>query len=101
MQVCVSYEHGLFLRINTRDVIRPCVAISAADNPFLDHDSHIDCSISEIDEFEIEESLGRDGIIGYVDVKCADEVLSKLVTRPYINEADKEILRKSFAEALD
>lgn len=97
MQVCIDYEEGWFLRINTRDVIRPCVPISKALNDFLDHDSHIDCSLHIIDEYEIDDVLKRDGVYGKVNLCHAPEILAALVGSVHISERDKEHLRNLFA----
>lgn len=97
MQVCLDFERGWFLRINTRDRVRPCVAIAQANNSFLEHDSHIDGSLNEIDEFEIEQALLRDGVVGTVDLACASAVLTMLLEAKYINARDKVVLREIFA----
>lgn len=96
MQVCIDYEEGWFLRINTRDVIKPCVPISKSKNDFLDHDSHIDCSINLVDEFEIDEALRRDGIYGRVNLCHASEVMTALVNSRHINNRDKERIEVLF-----
>lgn len=97
MQVCIDYENGLFLRINSKDKIRPCVSILRTDNPFLEHDSHVECSLNEIDEFEIEESLLRDGVIGTLDHGTAPQILEKILASPYTSPRDKEQVRTIFA----
>lgn len=97
MQVCLLEAEGWFLRINTRDVIRPCVAISQAKNTFLATDSFIDCSLCIIDEYEVNEALKRDGIIGKVDASAAPEVLKCLLSATYIRDSDKHVLRGLFA----
>lgn len=97
MQICIDFDEGWFLRINTRGVIRPCVPIAKAANEFLDHDSHIDCSINMIDEFEVEDAMAREGVIGRVDLDCASEVLDALCKAPFISERDKDRLRVLFA----
>ena len=96
MQVCIDYGEGWFLRINTRDVIRPCVAISRSLNGFLDHDSHIDCSLHIIDEYEIEQALRTDGIYGTVNLCHAAEVLEALLRSIHINDRDKRQLKILF-----
>jgi len=100
MQVCIDYDEGWFLRINTRNVIRPCVPISKALNGFLDHDSHIDCSLHIIDEYEIEEVLRTDGVYGTVNLCHTRAVLDALTGSIHINERDKEQLRVLFAPHL-
>lgn len=96
MQACLNYETGWFLRINTRDNIRPCVAIAKADNDFLDHDSHVDCSINEIDEYEIEDALIREGVIGTLSYAYAPAILEVLQAARFINQKDKAELKGIF-----
>lgn len=96
MQVCIDYAEGWFLRINTRDVIRPCVPISKSLNDFLDHDSHIDCSLHIVDEYEIEDVLRRDGIFGQVNLCYASDTLAALLRSIHINDRDKAQLRILF-----
>lgn len=96
MQVCIDYESGWFLRINTKDIIRPCVKIFRDDNPFLKHDSHIECTLLEVDEYEIEDSLRHSGIVGQVSRKIAKDILEKLLEVPYIKRSDKKHLLSVF-----
>lgn len=96
MQICLHYDEGWFLRINTKDVIRPCVAISRAEHAFLDHDSHIDCGLCMIDEYEIDEAMKKSGIIGTITTKVAPEVLRCLLAARYISKKDKETLAELF-----
>jgi len=97
MQVCIDYEKGWFLRINTKNIIRPCVKISKHDNAFLDHDSHIDCSLNEIDEYEIETAFEREGVIGKVEIGYAPTILDELLKTSFIRQDDKEHLKLVFA----
>jgi len=97
MQICIDYDEGWFLRINTRGVIRPCVPISKALNPFLDHDSHIDCSLYIVDEAEIEEVVRLDGVYGTVNLCHAEDTLNALIRSIHISTRDKEQLRVLFA----
>ncbi len=96
MQACLNYGTGWFLRVNTRDNIRPCVAISKAENDFLDHDSHVDCSINEIDEYEIQDALNRGGVIGTISYRYAPEILDALLSARFINQRDKDELKSIF-----
>jgi|GEM_PF-1590969 len=96
MQICIDYDEGWFLRINTRGVIRPCVPIPKSLNEFLDHDSHIDCSLHIIDEFEIDEALRQDGVFGTVNLCHAADTLDALVKSVHISERDKVQLKKLF-----
>ena len=56
MMVCLSFDDGWFLRINTNK-FRPAVAVDKTRNPWLDHDSHVECNLLILDEFLVEESL--------------------------------------------
>lgn len=96
MQVCVDFAEGWFLRINTRDVIKPCVPIPKQMNPFLDHDSHVDCSIHIVDEFEIDEVLRSDGVFGRVNLLHAPDILDALTRSIHINGRDKARLQVLF-----
>jgi hypothetical protein len=94
MMVCLTFERGWFLRINTRNNFRPCVPITRHAHPFLKHDSHVECSLLEIDEFEIEEALTQSGIIGRVDLAAKADICMHLLKAPYISTADKRELAR-------
>lgn len=96
MQACIDFDAGWFLRINTRDRIRPCVPISKAENEFLEHDSHVDCSINEIDEYEIEDAVRREGVIGTMSYSHASDILNALQGARYISQRDKDALNVIF-----
>lgn len=96
MQVCLDYSEGLFLRINSKDHIRPCVAIPKEKNPFLDHDSHIDCSLQMIDEYEIDCAIQKGGIYGQVNLCHAPELLEELLKTTFISKKDKDYLKGIF-----
>lgn len=96
MMVCLSYDEGLFLRINTSDRFRPCVSISQDDNDWLDHDSYIECALLEIDEFELEESVMRNGTVGEVAPSYLAEVREKLLSAKYLRPDDKKRLEEIF-----
>lgn len=96
--VCLNYDEGWFLRINSEDKFQPCVAISKKENTFLKHDSHVECRLLIIDEFELEEELKRKGVIGSVHPNAKDGILKKLLGLGYINKADKDELKRIFSE---
>ena len=96
-QVCLSYERGWFLRINSGDRYKPSVAISKADNTFLDHNSFIECGLLEIDEYEIDDALRARGIIGRVNLASKPDILAHLLSATYISPADKNALTSIFA----
>jgi hypothetical protein len=90
MIVCLSYEKGWFMRINSSARFRPCVPISVVMNPWLDHDSHVECVLLEFDEYEIEESMkNRRNPVGHLHKDYAKAILQALVREPYIRTADK------------
>ena len=90
MIVCLSYADGWFLRVNTKGSFRPCVPIDVKRNPWLDHDSHVECALLEFDEFEIEDSLRNPGnFVGKLHKDHAKAILGALVREPYIRSADK------------
>lgn len=60
MMVCISAADGWFLRINSSGKFRPAVPIDVGRNPWLHHDSHVECNLLMLDEFEIEDSLRND-----------------------------------------
>ena len=97
MAVCVEPDAGLFLRINTRDLVRPCVPILRRDHPFLDHDSHVECDLAEYDDYAIEEGRDRGGIVGRLALRCVPEIREALMAAATISDRDKRLV----AAALD
>lgn len=96
MYVCLSFEEGWFLRINSSDKFRPCVALSQLGHAWLDHDSFIECALLELDEFEIEDAVFRGGIIGSVDGSLASSIADKLLSARYLRPDDKQRLKQIF-----
>lgn len=94
MMVCVSFEDGWFLRVNTNNRFRPAVPIDRARNPWLDHDSHVECVVQEWDEFEITEAIReRGGSIGLLHRDHYPSVLAELLNNRFTRKSDKEKLR--------
>ena len=98
MKVCLWYEEGWFLRINTSDAFRPCVAIEKSYNPFLKHDSHVECALLIVDEYEIEQTLLERGVVGRLSLRHKDDILERLLGATYINEKNKAELKRIFSE---
>ena len=97
MMVCISPDEGEFLRINSRDKFRPCVPIHRLpDHRFLDHDSFIEVNILVLDEFVVEQCLGRSGVIGRVHDGMKDPILECIDGLTYISAADKARIRRDF-----
>ncbi|MFN3970341.1 MAG: hypothetical protein ACK4L4_03075 [Gemmobacter sp.] len=93
MNACVSWEDGWFLRINTRNSFRPCVAIDKACNPWLDHDSFVECNLLEWDEFEMEEAMRSPrNPVGALHSDFREPVLRELIGLRQVRLADKERL---------
>jgi hypothetical protein len=69
------------------------VAIDKIRNPWLDHDSHVECVLLEFDEFEIGESLKTPAnFVGKLHFDYAKPILQALLREPYIRQADKIML---------
>jgi hypothetical protein len=94
MYVCLSFDEGWFLRINSRNNFRPCASAPKSENTWLEHDSFVECSLLALDEFEIEESLRRAGIVGRLNVILKSEILNHLIAAKYIRDDDKARLRE-------
>lgn len=97
MFVCIDFTEGWFLRINSRNQWRPCVPLSRAAHHWLDHDSFVECTFLMVDEFEIEESVRKYGIVGRVSLELRAEVLGHLLAAPYIRNDDKRRLAEILA----
>lgn len=76
---------------------RPSTPISKDLNPFLDHDSHVEAGILEVDEFEAEEAARR-GICGRLNPCHKPAILDAHLGMPIINERDKAVLRMILAD---
>lgn len=96
MYVCLSYEDGWFLRINSTDRYRPCVAIYRSENAWLDHDSFIECALLEVDEFEIDEAITRGGIVGVVGSSLTSSIAETLLSVRTLRPNDKLRLLQIF-----
>jgi hypothetical protein len=93
MVVCVEPDQGFFFRINTDDNYKPCVRIERLpDHRWLDHDSHIECSVLDLDEYLIDEAVRTSGIIGVVSADVARPILATIQQARYISDADKLLI---------
>lgn len=92
MLICLDYGAGWFLRVNTSNRFRPAVAIDVARNPWLDHDSHVECTVLEFDEYTIDDALRSRGPIGRLHGDHFAAILKELLHLPYIRQPDKERL---------
>jgi len=83
--VCVCVDEGLFFRINTANWWQPSFPILVSDNPFLRHDSHVQCILLEHDDYIIRESISRYGIIGNLHAKHIDDIIRALLNNKVIS----------------
>ncbi|SET75794.1 hypothetical protein [Paracoccus homiensis] len=99
MYICLDFDRGWFLRINTKNYPRPSVAISKEQNPFLDHDSHAECGILEVDEYEVEDAVQRGGVVGKLNLVHRTAILEAHLAMPIVRERDKAALRELLSDA--
>lgn len=79
MIVCVEPSLGFYFRINTNDNWEPCVPIKRLPNHlFLKHDSFIECTILDIDDWVINRSLELRGIIGRISTEVCGPLIEAL-----------------------
>jgi len=83
--VCVCVDENLFFRINTASWWHPSFLITTKDNPFLRHDSHVQCILLEHDDYIIHESCIRHGIIGKLHPKHIDDIIHALLNNKTIS----------------
>lgn len=100
MYVCLSFEDGWFLRVNTSDRYRPCVAIQTFNNDWLDHDSYVECALLEVDEFEIEDALRREPPLGFLHKNYLLEVRDKMLSASFHRPSDISRLEILFADQI-
>lgn len=95
MVVCLCPAVGLFARINTKGWRQGSVSITAANHPFLRHDSHIECgAIFEIDDYVIEQSFNRPngGILGEISRSVLPAILAAIDSSAKVRDEDKEAI---------
>jgi hypothetical protein len=76
MFVCLDPVNGWFARIVTREPRHYPIRLRAADNDFLDHDSHIETGIPVLffdDELEEAEAAGQ---VGRISAEVAKRMLA-------------------------
>ena len=94
MVVCIEPGLGFFFRINTRASWQQSVAITRAAHPFLDHDSYIECGDPlELDDFVVDESIRRRGVIGAIDPSVVARIWSSVESARTLSPADKALIR--------
>lgn len=100
MVACINPAEGWFFRINSRDKLRPCVAMARSPHhAFLDHDSFLHCDILELDDYIIDESLRRKCVVGRVHQSLADEIIRKVRLSMHISVADQDVIAQLLQKA--
>lgn len=94
MVVCISPDLGWFFRINTRNHWRPSVPLLKAQNPFLDHDSFLECQIIELDDYIVEQAMADRGIIGRVDSRICNLIREAIRPARDIPNGDKAVIHE-------
>jgi hypothetical protein len=93
MYVCLNPEHGIFFRINSKGHWAGSVAIYQASNPFLTHNSFVECgSVLEVDDYSIDESVRRHGVLGSVDASTRDRIIAEVTASKMLSDNDKAII---------
>ena len=93
MVVCVEPELGLFFRINTKDHWPGSILIERRLNPFLHHDSYLECgSIIELDDFIVDEVLDDQGIYGELSPKIVVEICKIVRSATTLRQSDKDAI---------
>ena len=94
--VCIEPAMGWFFRINSKSHWRPCLKIDAADHPFLDHESFIECNLLEVDDSIVERALNWRGVLGRIDHKHCAQMMAIIDASGDIRTADKALIRAAF-----
>lgn len=96
MVVCVDPKLGLFFRINTDPKWQTPVKLEQAAHKFLEWDSYLECGEPlDLDDYIIDESLRKRGVIGQVIPQLAKEIYAAVASAKTISPADKELIRKA------
>ena len=96
MVVCVEPEKGLFFRINTEGKWQVPVFIDRVRHTFLDHDSYIESGDPiELDDYIVDQSLRKRGVLGRIDVDVAQQVVEGMLTAKWLTEDDKTSISKA------
>jgi hypothetical protein len=102
MVACIHPENGWFYRINSRSHWKPAVWLPhATQAAFLSHDSFLECGDPlELDDYVVEESIRRRGIIGCVAAIHSAEIIAALIAARYLKQRDKDEIRLILAPFL-
>lgn len=91
MMVCLSSEDGWFLRVNSSGRFRPAVPIDKGRNPWLDHDSHVECNLLLLDDFEVQDSLQNPrNPVGQLHHDHFAAIVKEIMGLRFVTLADKQ-----------
>lgn len=91
MVACVEPNEGFFYRINSRNFLRPNVAlIRDPDHMWLDHDSFLHIDILMLDDFVVQSALDKHGVIGIVSTGLTREIKRKTLDLRYASLEDRQ-----------
>ena len=94
MVVCIEPASGFFFRINSEGKWQTPVVIRKRDHPFLARDSAIECGNPfELDDYVIEESIRRHGIIGKISAPLASHIYAAALGSIVLSREQKELVR--------
>lgn len=92
-------EEGWFYRINSRPHLRPWVhLVRDPDHLWLDHDSYLHCEILMLDDYVVDESIARHGVLGSISPTLKREILKWTFQARYISAADREKICRALAD---
>lgn len=95
MMVCVEPDLGFFFRINTKGHWPASILIEKRRNPFLHHDSYLQCGeLIELDEFVVDEILDEKGLYGELDKSYAAAICRTLDSVSTIRKSDTDAIRQ-------
>jgi hypothetical protein len=93
MVACIQPDCGYFFRINTRPWPPAIKLEKTPHHEFLKWDSYLECNRPlELDEYTIEQSIKRTGVIGRIHASLATGILAEVRTNITISLDDKSAI---------
>lgn len=91
MVVCVEPALGFFFRINTNPYYQTPIALSVANNGFLEHDSFLECGTPmELDDYVIAESIRENqGTLGVLSAEVVPQIIDAVRAEKLLSPADR------------
>jgi hypothetical protein len=95
MVVCVEPEAGYFFRINSEPKWQAPVLLKLIENPFLSHDSYLECGAPlDLDEYIVSEALRESAIIGRVNDNAIAPIIAALEKAYSVSPEDRDMICK-------